>query len=255
MAWLADGYYRSRTFIGRRFAADDHLGLHLTLGMLLGLLALSLFLVVANYALSQNALTTLDEQVSLELKEQARQSVLLKDLFLGITTLGNFEVLAWLCAGVAGVLLVLLWRRQIHYTLAAIWIIAVLGASIINVELKDTFQRQRPDRATALVHAGGWSFPSGHSMGGLIVYGMLGYLLLQTVQRRSARLAIVGGLMLLVLAIGFSRVLLGAHWPSDVAAGYLAGTVWLSVCITGAETARRQSQGNRETQAISVKTV
>src|SRR5262245_45259104 len=126
----------SRTFWGRRFAADDHLGLHFTLGIILGLLALSLFFVVANYALSQTMLTELDQQVSSGLKEHARQSPLLKGLFLGITTLGNFEVLAALCGVVIGVLVVLLWRRRIRYSLAAIWLIAVLGAGTINVELK-----------------------------------------------------------------------------------------------------------------------
>ena len=87
-----------------------------------------------------------------------------------------------------------------------------------------------------------YSFPSGHAMVSFVVYGMPAYLAVLTLENWRARVAIVFGAALLVILIGFSRVYLGVHYPSDVLAGYAAGGVWLSALVTGAETVRRGKQ-------------
>jgi undecaprenyl-diphosphatase len=77
----------------------------------------------------------------------------------------------------------------------------------------------------------GWAFPSGHAMNGVIVYGMLTYVLqgrLGAGERRIILMIATG----LVLAIGFSRIYLGAHYLSDVLAGYASGLFWLALCIS-----------------------
>ena len=78
-------------------------------------------------------------------------------------------------------------------------------------------------------------------MGSLVVYGMLAYLLVVLwTERRRTQLTIVLVAALLTVAIGVSRLYLGVHYFSDVVAGYAAGLLWLSACITGLEMARRQ---------------
>src|SRR5262245_27721119 len=114
---------RPRSFFTRRLDIEEPLGLHFTIGLILTLLGLSLFLLLSSYVLEINRLTAMDAEISSGLKGQARGSPLLTDVFIGITTLGDVKVLALLGGIVALVLLVLLWRRQIRYPLAAAWII------------------------------------------------------------------------------------------------------------------------------------
>jgi undecaprenyl-diphosphatase len=81
-------------------------------------------------------------------------------------------------------------------------------------------------------------------MGSLIGYGMLAYVLaVLWIHRRRARLAVMLGAILLIVAIGLSRLYLGVHYFSDVVGGYAAGLLWLSACISGLEVARRGGAG------------
>ena len=109
----------------------------------------------------------------------------------------------------------------------------------LHMLLAAAFHRPRPSFAPEFVSNGSFSFPSGHAMESFVVYGILGFL---TVERfpRSRPAVWIGWLGLAVL-IGVSRVYLGVHYVSDIAAGFAAGFVWLFTCITGyrfAEAAR-----------------
>ncbi|MCK9906483.1 phosphatase PAP2 family protein, partial [Frankia sp. Cpl3] len=85
-----------------------------------------------------------------------------------------------------------------------------------------------------LVEAGSYSFPSGHAMVSAAFYGMLGYLIwLNLRQRTKPAWYVVALTVLLIVAIGISRVYLGVHFPSDVIAGFAAGSIWLTACIFG----------------------
>ena len=79
--------------------------------------------------------------------------------------------------------------------------------------------------------AQGWTFPSGHALNALVVYGVLAWSVLESVRSRSARAFVVAGAATLILAIGFTRVYFGAHSLSEVVTGYFAGSVWLVACI------------------------
>jgi undecaprenyl-diphosphatase len=203
------------------------------------LLALLTFIVLAHFAVGANGLTDLDLQLSNELRGHASESPTAKQMFHWITTCGNTATLALLSLVVALLLsLQMLWRRR-YQSLVAFWIIATLGVGMLNIELKNAFARPRPPGAPP---EWGWSFPSGHSMGSFVVYGMLAYLIVLSVRRPLARNTAVAGLALLILAIGFSRVYLGAHFPSDVVGGFLAGTVWLTLCVGASEFTRRRPE-------------
>ena len=79
-------------------------------------------------------------------------------------------------------------------------------------------------------------------MGSLVAYGMIAYLVIAEWPRWSVRLAVIGGVTLLVLLIGLTRLYLGVHYFSDVVGGYAAGAVWLATCISACEVARRRSR-------------
>ena len=104
--------------------------------------------------------------------------------------------------------------------------------SLLNLALKELAARPRPDAALALVDSGGYSFPSGHSVFAAAFLGALIYLLGscdRLTARPAQRLMAQALLALIVLFIGFSRVYLGAHWPSDVIVGFFFGGACLAV--------------------------
>jgi undecaprenyl-diphosphatase len=112
------------------------------------------------------------------------------------------------------------WRR------AAVWLlVTLLGALILDVTLKLAFHRARPNPFFGPI-PDTYSFPSGHSLFSFCFYGVLAGLLADRARSVSLRVVIWAIAALLVLAIGVSRIYLGVHYPSDVLAGYLVGTIW-----------------------------
>jgi len=108
---------------------------------------------------------------------------------------------------------------------------AVLGGEVLDAILKTEFHRSRPEFSDPLTSAAGFSFPSGHAMEAMIFGGalvFLGWPRCRTVRQQVLLVTITGATVLLV---GLSRIYLGAHYPSDVAAGYAAGASWLLLCV------------------------
>ena len=116
------------------------------------------------------------------------------------------------------------------------------GSAVLNQLLKGLFARPRPYFEHPLLIETSYSFPSGHAMGSFVLYGMLAYFAVLALKTWRARTAVVFGAALLVLLIGLSRMYLGVHYFSDVVAGFAAGGVWLSACITAMEFVRRGKQ-------------
>jgi undecaprenyl-diphosphatase len=117
------------------------------------------------------------------------------------------------------------WRR------AAAWIVVTLaGALVIELALKFAFHRPRPmPFYGAVPHT--YSFPSGHSLFSFCFYGVLAGLLAVRLRSRALRRLLWVAAVLLILAVGFSRIYLGVHYPTDVLAGFLAAAVWTSTMI------------------------
>jgi membrane-associated phospholipid phosphatase len=110
---------------------------------------------------------------------------------------------------------------------AAFMAINMAGAAALDLALKHAFHRVRP-LAFFGTSPGSYSFPSGHALGSLCFYGALAALLSARIVGRRARLCIWTIAALLVVMIGFSRVYLGVHYPSDVIGGYCAAIVWVT---------------------------
>ena len=141
-----------------------------------------------------------------------------------VTALGSGTVLTLVVAGTIGLLLV----RRLWLT-AALVAAATISGSIIAAQAKYWVGRPRPELVDHLVQVTGLSFPSGHATNSALVYLTLAGLVAQVADGRAVRSYIFVIAILLTGAIGVSRVYLGVHWPSDVLAGWCAGTGWAAL--------------------------
>jgi undecaprenyl-diphosphatase len=114
----------------------------------------------------------------------------------------------------------LLWRGQRRH--AVFFGVAVLGAAALNLLAKGVLGRPRPAFWPSLAPETSFSFPSGHAMGSAALVLALGFLLAQR------RWRVWGPGALFVLCVGFSRVYLGVHYPSDVLSGWIASLGWVT---------------------------
>ncbi len=101
--------------------------------------------------------------------------------------------------------------------------------SVLNILLKQLFQRERPD-IYPLITVEGYSFPSGHSMGSFIFYISLAVVLSKWSKSKLLDSVIILLFAILIMLIGISRIYLGVHYPSDVIAGFCAGGCWVIIC-------------------------
>lgn len=157
-----------------------------------------------------------------------------ESIFVGISYLGAQVVIALLV--IVGIVLIV--RRNWRHLGALL--VTCGGGALLNALLKTIFHRARPTYASEF-HMMSWSFPSGHAMDSLIVYGLFAFWLAEA--KPAARRLIFAGAAVLVGAIGFARIYLGVHYLSDVIAGYSAGVVWLMVCVTGYRFAEKRRVG------------
>jgi undecaprenyl-diphosphatase len=147
------------------------------------------------------------------------------ETFAAVTQLGGSRTL--LAVTLSATLWLLVRRRISH---AALMVAALGGGEVLNAVLKGAFERPRPAFADPLATAVGFSFPSGHAMVSLTVYGALAFVIAAGMGRRRPQALVLASALALVLAIGFSRVYLGVHYASDVLAAYSAGLAWLMLC-------------------------
>jgi undecaprenyl-diphosphatase len=195
--------------------------------MLAGVLV---FVWLASALTAGSPLIRFDQTVSDALRAHlAPQAV---QLFAALTHLADTATLTALC--VVGTL-VLVARRQ--HGLALAWVLAIAGNGILNQSLKLLIGRVRPLDPEGGVLVQGLSFPSGHSSGALVAYGMVAYLSLRLLPKAWHRPVLVAALAL-AFTVGISRVVLRVHFASDVAAGFASGLAWLALCITSAELVR-----------------
>ena len=233
MQRLMARYPRIRAFVAARFARGASFGLHLTVGVGIALIGLWVFARIAANVFHQQSLVQYDLWLLEQFESRTRPSVYMIAQALSAMASAPFMIGLGVATGS-----ILALRRQ--WLLLKGWSIALVGGELLNLVLKDVFQRPRPLHSEIL-SSQSWSFPSGHAMESLIAYGMLVYLLtVLAPELGRRRLAIVAGCAaLLILAIGWSRIYLGVHHFSDVVGGYAAATLWLSASISGIEVARR----------------
>jgi undecaprenyl-diphosphatase len=219
----------------RRIPGSQLFGVRVLAGLGVSLGGAAVFIEIAEQVVGREELAWID--LSLADCLQAHATPAATSLWMIITRLGSLKVLGTISIAVA---LLFLARRQ-RFFLAA-WVAAVGGGFLLNLLLKQLFQRPRPATAVRILHEPSWSFPSGHAMMSLIGYGMIAYFLVYATSRRLLQSTAVFVAALMAVGIGASRLYLGVHYLTDVMAGYAAGVLWLAVCMTAVEL-RRASLG------------
>jgi len=222
-------------FWSRRWAPHEWLGLHLSLGLLFCITLLACFAFVALKANGHQP-PRVDQHIKDSLWEHRESSPGMAAFFLWLTQWGAGYYIA--AAATLGATILILQRRFIA---AIILILVIATAPLLDSWVKDIFQRARPTEIDPRAPEHSYSFPSGHSMESMIAYGMLGYVLVLSLPRRWQRVTSVSGLTLLILAIGFSRMYLSAHWFTDVLGGFSLGAAWAALWITVLECGRRHA--------------
>jgi undecaprenyl-diphosphatase len=134
-----------------------------------------------------------------------------------VTHLGD-PLVVTLLVGVAALVCWFLGRRRDAVYLVAVRLVVV----VLGYGLKEAVGRARPSLPQPVAHAGGYSFPSGHALGAAALYTSLAVVASGVVRRRW-RPALVAVAVVVPIAVAASRVLLGVHFPSDVAAGLVLG--------------------------------
>src|SRR5215208_3484820 len=223
----------------RRLTPGEYLGLHLTVGLLAAAGCLWLFGGLAEDVLTGDPIVRFDRATAAYLHSLATPP--LTTFFLVVTALGSVETIA--LVALVGAVVFGVRRQGLHL---ATWLAAVAGSAALGQLLKALFARPRPHFEHPLLSETSYGFPSGHAMESLVLYGMVAYFAVLAVRTWRARTAVVFGAALLVLSIGLSRMYLGVHYFSDVVAGFAAGGVWLSACITAMEFARRSKQRGKQ---------
>lgn len=188
------------------------------------------FAEIAEQLGPEGVMARADEALGVAIGTHAGSATL--QFFAAVTHLGDVATLTVLGVAVA---LLLAWRR--HFALALGWTLALGGNGALNPLLKRVFERVRPEHQYLPAGAEGFSFPSGHTSGSTVAYGMLAYLAVRLLPPRWQLPAVLGAAAL-VFTIGCSRIFLRVHFASDVAAGFASGTAWLTVCIVSVELSR-----------------
>lgn len=146
-------------------------------------------------------------------------------VMLAITRLGNPSIVILVTAVTLGSLW---WKHRRQE--ANIFAIACLGAVILNTGLKLVFRKPRPQLWSHSISETSFSFPSGHALGSFVLYGFIAYLLAERYPKFARPIYSLS--VILIALIGFSRLYLGVHWPTDIIAGYGLGFLWLMICLT-----------------------
>ncbi|MGH3811693.1 MAG: phosphatase PAP2 family protein [Pseudonocardiaceae bacterium] len=231
VTWVRSRYPRQWGFLGRRFAPGEAAGLTLTLGVA-AVLALGVgFGELLDNVLDGEGIAVADRPVVQFLA--AHRQPWATTAARVITDMGSPVGVA-VTAVVVGV--VLAWVRRSWLPLL-VFTLGAGGIGVINMTVKQLVNRDRPPLATAVLGEQGFSFPSGHAVGTTVVWllsawmvgrWVIGHWVIghRVIGRRTVQVAVWTGALLMIVAVGVTRVYLGVHVPSDVLAGWALGAAW-----------------------------
>jgi len=152
----------------------------------------------------------------------------------GITEFGSSE---WIAIVLALAVLFFIFKRW--WPSLLIMVVAVPGGMLLNEWLKLLVHRHRPFVDGWFVDWSGYSFASGHTIGATLLYGQLALFLIPVMKSRRARALVFLAATFVIVLVGFSRLALGAHYLTDVLAGMLLGSGWLTLCLFASRPLRR----------------
>jgi undecaprenyl-diphosphatase len=240
LAEATDRWHELRRFVRARVDRKSELGLRLTVNVILFAGAIWAFAGLLEEVLDNETLVRWDVAINAWAHEHPTAAGL--EFFRYVTLVGSPGV--WVIIALFAIWLL---RRGEHFLFWA-WIASNLGGGIVQLVLKGTVHRDRPQYAARYLHGQSYSFPSGHTMSATICWSLMvvcAGLALSWHGRRRARLHVVSATI--ILLVGFSRLYLGVHYPSDVLGGLIIGMAWVVLCATairivdGGEAARERA--------------
>ncbi len=239
-AWMQN-HPRIVSFLKARLETTVFSGLTLSIFMLAFVYVLALLAGVVEDLVTSDPIIAADIRIANLVV--AFRTEMLTSIFSWITLLGKSQVIiGFICTLTA---LLWLWRKS-HYILPLF--IAVIGSQTFTFLGKWAFHRPRP--LTALYVENSYSFPSGHAAIAVAFYGFAGYLLARSTDQWNRKVNIFFATMLVIAAIGFSRIYLGVHFISDIWGGYLVGAMWLIIALSFYEWLNHQDIGVKSQSPI-----
>ncbi len=219
-------------FIKRRLTPDETFGLYLTIGVATVFACVVIFFNIVESVLVQDPFIRYDIAVINLI--QIFRTHQFTNVMVFVTYLGQWQIIL---LGVTAMSVYLGGLRRWH---AIIILNLSTGVGELLVLLtKFLIKRPRPVLVNTLASETGFSFPSGHAFVAVSFYGLLTYFLFRRARRKITKACILFVGCCIIGAVGFSRVYLGVHWPSDVFASYFLGIAWLTILITILETRKR----------------
>ncbi len=185
------------------------------------IVSLGLFIITGVLVVS-NTSTAFDHSIQSIIFDMRKDFVTV--FFKIITYSANWQTIVLLC-------LVFLTMKKTRINVGIPLSFASAFSTILYKGVKMLYERPRPELDFHLIDQGGFSFPSGHSMTGLVFYGLAIYFIAKYGKENRAQKALMSMLGVLIFLIGFSRVYLGVHYPTDVIAGWFLGTSILASMV------------------------
>lgn len=214
------------SFIRRRFDSSRFSGLTLTLLLIAFVYVFFLFAGTVQDIITTESLVAADIRLA-NFLYVFREAELIK-FSLWVTLLGQWQIIVSSAMVISALLW--LWRKRIY--ILPFWV-SVAGSYLFTSLGKVLFHRPRPEVAYYLENSS--SFPSGHAAMAVAFYGFITYILFRLLKNWKTKTNILFVGLIVILAIGLSRLYLGVHYLSDVWGGYLLGLLWLMIGISIAE--------------------
>ncbi|MCA0369337.1 MAG: phosphatase PAP2 family protein [Proteobacteria bacterium] len=148
----------------------------------------------------------------------------LKEAAADITALGGISVL-----GLFALIVIVFLLAQRKWLSAVLLPVGLAGGVALSEGLKAVFERERPPAAVQAVETINASFPSGHALLSTVFYLTVAVMLTRAFPQKRLKALVLGVGVLLALLVGVTRIYLGAHWASDVIAGWAVGAAWAMV--------------------------
>lgn len=227
---------QSVSFLQARLDTSTFSGLPLSILTLAFVYVLTLFGGIVEDLITADPIVAADIRIA-NLLVAFRTDALI-NVFSWITLLGKSQVILSFIA--VSVVLLCLWRR--YYYILPLFI-AVVGSEAFTYLGKLAFHRPRPEMAVYVEHS--FSFPSGHATIAVAFYGFLSYLFIRFTPSWRGKVNLFFTGILIILAIGLSRIYLGVHYLSDVWSGYLVGAIWLIIAISFSEWLKHKNMKDR----------
>jgi len=242
-------WHRLRRFVRARIDRKSELGLRLTINVILFAAAIWAFAGLLEEVLDNATLVEWDIRLNAWAHDHATAAGL--QFFHAVTLVGSPGV--WFITALFGLWLL---KRGEHFLFWA-WAASNVGGGILQRVLKTTIHRDRPQYAAAYLHGQSYSFPSGHTMSATICWSLMVVCAgLSLGWRGGRRVRLYAVATTIISLIGFSRLYLGVHYPSDVLGGLIIGMAWVVLCTTtirivDSGEAEREGAGGRAQRAVN----